>query len=135
VQWRGVRFRSTLEARWARVWQALRLEWEYERRPLCSGLYYLPDFWLPFRADGGLWVEIKPKAATQVEERKCARLAQACRENVFLLAGEPQRFSFIEWDPAAAPCCWGGSQQLFPGYWTAELLGRRQPRTIARALR
>lgn len=55
----GHRFRSRLEARWAVVFNALGVKWEYEpqgyrvgerRRP------YLPDFYLP---DLGWWIEVK----------------------------------------------------------------------------
>lgn len=45
----GVLFRSTLEARWAILFDRLGIEWvwEPERYALPSGSTYLPDFWLP----------------------------------------------------------------------------------------
>lgn len=59
TSYRGYRFRSRLEARWAVFFDSLRLVWEYEPQgyEFDSGDRYLPDFWLPTM---NLWVEIKP---------------------------------------------------------------------------
>jgi hypothetical protein len=48
TRYKGYRFRSRLEARWAVFLDAMKVEWEYEKEgfELPSGLY-LPDFWLP----------------------------------------------------------------------------------------
>lgn len=42
-------FRSRLEARWAVFFDALGIEWEYEKEGYDLGVagWYLPDFWLP----------------------------------------------------------------------------------------
>ena len=55
--YRGYRFRSRLEARWAVFFDAMGIAWDYEKEgfELPSGRY-LPDFWLP---DFGLWFEVK----------------------------------------------------------------------------
>jgi hypothetical protein len=58
THYRGYRFRSRLEARWAVFFDAAGIEWQYEVEGFnVNGTYYLPDFWLP-----GLktFVEIKP---------------------------------------------------------------------------
>lgn len=56
--YRGYRFRSRLEARWAVFFDSLGIPWEYEREGFnLDGEYYLPDFYLPHL---DLWVEIKP---------------------------------------------------------------------------
>ncbi|MBK9515513.1 MAG: hypothetical protein IPO05_18320 [Flavobacteriales bacterium] len=46
TRYKGYRFRSRLEARWAVFFDALGLEWEYEPEgfDLGDGVYYLPDF-------------------------------------------------------------------------------------------
>ena len=46
TQYKGYRFRSRLEARWAVVFDALDLEWVYEPEgyDLGGGVKYLPDF-------------------------------------------------------------------------------------------
>lgn len=46
--YRGYRFRSRLEARYAVMLDALGLDWEYEKEGYeLSGFRYLPDFWIP----------------------------------------------------------------------------------------
>ncbi len=54
----GYRFRSRLEARWAVFFDAVGLDWDYEKEGfiLGDGTKYLPDFWIPSLK---LWVEIK----------------------------------------------------------------------------
>lgn len=64
--YKGYRFRSRLEARWAVFFDACGVEWEYEPEgyDLGDGLYYLPDFLLhgvQGRAEGDLYVEVKGK--------------------------------------------------------------------------
>ena len=57
--YKGYRFRSRLEARWAVFFDALGVKWEYEKEGFDLGEagWYLPDFWLPGL---NLWFEIKP---------------------------------------------------------------------------
>ncbi len=45
----GYRFRSRTEARWAMVFDHLKVQWQYEAQGyvLDNGDGYLPDFWLP----------------------------------------------------------------------------------------
>ncbi len=58
TKYKGYRFRSRLEARWAVFFDALEEPWEYEKEGFDLGEagYYLPDFWLP-RVNA--WVEVK----------------------------------------------------------------------------
>lgn len=66
TRYKGYRFRSRLEARWAVFFDALGVEWRYEPEgfKLPSGCLYLPDFFLPtvsVRGYGhGTWFEVKP---------------------------------------------------------------------------
>ena len=63
TRYKGYRFRSRLEARWAVFFDALELDWEYEPEgfELDVGTRYLPDFWLlKFCGKRGLYVEVKP---------------------------------------------------------------------------
>lgn len=59
TQYKGYRFRSRLEARWAVFFDALGIEWEYEKEgyDLGEAGWYLPDFWLP---SASMFTEIKP---------------------------------------------------------------------------
>ncbi len=58
TQYKGYRFRSRLEARWAIFFDFSGIKWYYENEgyELSSG-WYLPDFWLP---EYRLHVEVKP---------------------------------------------------------------------------
>ncbi len=55
--YRGVHFRSCLEARWAATLDQFGVQWKYEAAlfELVSGRY-IPDFWLP---ELNWWVEVK----------------------------------------------------------------------------
>lgn len=59
--YKGYKFRSRLEARWAIFFDSLGIEWEYEPEgyKLNDGRWYLPDFYLPY-FNGGMFVEVKP---------------------------------------------------------------------------
>jgi hypothetical protein len=48
TRYKGYRFRSRLEARWAVFFDALGIKWEYEKEgyDLGEAGYYLPDFWV-----------------------------------------------------------------------------------------
>ncbi len=64
TEYKGYRFRSRLEARWAVFFDACKVRWEYEPEGfmLDNGQYYLPDFLLhgvDGRAGGDLYVEVK----------------------------------------------------------------------------
>lgn len=55
--YRGYRFRSRLEARWAVFFDNASIPFEYEKEGFdVRGTWYLPDFWLP---EQRCWVEIK----------------------------------------------------------------------------
>ena len=85
--YKGYRFRSRLEARWAVFLDALSAKWSYEKEGFdLSGTWYLPDFWVE---DWNTWIEIKGKGASDEEARKCELLSQASGKNVLLLAGDP----------------------------------------------
>ena len=66
TEYKGYRFRSRLEARWAVFFDACGVKWEYEPEgfDLGDGLYYLPDFllhdvWIRNSIKHDLWVEVK----------------------------------------------------------------------------
>jgi len=68
--YKGYRFRSRLEARWAVFFDQIGLRWQYEIEGfrLRDGKMYLPDFYLP---DWGLWIEIKGQHPTDDELKTC----------------------------------------------------------------
>lgn len=93
--YKGYRFRSRLEARWAVVFDRLELDWEYEPEGFDLGGnlgYYLPDFYI---RDWDAWVEIKPKNTGQrsynVAVSKLKRVCQHTDSIVgLLIAGGPE---------------------------------------------
>jgi hypothetical protein len=91
THYRGCRFRSRLEARWAVFLDHLDVRWEYEKEgyALPSGAY-LPDFWLP---DLQCWVEIKPEEPTELESKLAQELADFTRKNAFLFYGPVPGFA------------------------------------------
>jgi hypothetical protein len=59
TRYKGYRFRSRLEARWAAFFDHAGIPWEYEPEGFnINGRCYLPDFRLP---ECGTWIEVKPE--------------------------------------------------------------------------
>jgi hypothetical protein len=85
TRYKGYRFRSRLEARWAVFFDELHIPYSYETEgwQLPAG-YYLPDFYL---SDADLWVEIKPFKPNHEEIERCRQLAE--KKSVLLVCGEP----------------------------------------------
>lgn len=85
THYNGYRFRSRLEARWAVFFDALRVDYEYEKQgyDLGEAGCYLPDFWLPAWQ---CWVEIKatPEHVTAHEKAKAWALARHTSALVFM---------------------------------------------------
>lgn len=88
TRYKGYRFRSRLEARWAVFLDELGVPWEYEKEgyQLPDGSHYLPDFWLP-RED--IYLEIKGRQASHAEQRKAAHLARGHQKDVVVATGQP----------------------------------------------
>lgn len=95
TRYKGYRFRSRLEARWACFFDACGVQWEYEKEGFeLEGVgRYLPDFWVSLPKQSGkkgVWIEIKPETPTVDETRKMLRLAHADNEWLGLIvAGTP----------------------------------------------
>lgn len=97
TRYKGYRFRSRLEARWAVFFDALAIKWEYEIEGFDLGSIglYLPDFCLSER---GYWIEIKGKLPTEDELLKVKMLALSDNlNNAFLVAGTPEEESIYLW--------------------------------------
>ena len=75
TRYKGYRFRSRLEARWAVFFDALGIDWEYEKEGYDLGAagWYLPDFWLP--DNHGCFFEVKATEPIDAEREKCRQLA------------------------------------------------------------
>ena len=71
TEYKGYRFRSRLEARWAIFFDTCSINWEYESEGiiLSDGTYYLPDFYLPtFKC----FFEVKHKGIINTPEEEKA---------------------------------------------------------------
>jgi hypothetical protein len=88
TEYKGYRFRSRTEARWAVYFDYLKIKWEYEKEgyDLGSVGYYLPDFWLP---EFKYWAEVKPEKLNLEEEAKIIRLVGGTKHPCLLLIGSP----------------------------------------------
>lgn len=79
TSYKGYRFRSRLEARWAVFFENAGITWDYETEGFDLGGslgWYLPDFYLPLLK---VWIEIKP--ASYSSERKRIYMAGKIQKN------------------------------------------------------
>lgn len=90
--YKGYKFRSRLEARWAVFLDQVGVPYCYEHEGFdLNGTWYLPDFWLP---DSDSFIEIKPNKDFNKEERirnwtLCSKLRDKTERHVFLIVGNP----------------------------------------------
>ena len=85
THYKGCRFRSRLEARWAVFFDAMGVPWEYEPEGfvLPDGSCYLPDFYIhPEGIPGGLWIEVKG-TMTPADENKIKQFRLENRISIF----------------------------------------------------
>jgi len=88
TRYKNCRFRSRLEARWAVFFDALGLDWEYEKEGfvLPDQSTYLPDFWLP---QVQMWAEVKAIHPTESEITKARLLTSGSGKATLFLIGVP----------------------------------------------
>jgi hypothetical protein len=96
TEYRGYRFRSRLEWRWALFFDSVGLRWEYEPEGFeFDGTRYLPDFWLP-DFENGCYVEVKP---TNGDFAKAIGLIDAMgpapSARILLLEGPPDTRGYV----------------------------------------
>lgn len=98
TQYKGYRFRSRLEARWAVWMDTLGIEWKYEPEgfEFPDGTRYLPDFWIPapdvagkISRKSGYWLEIKGTKPTPEEIHKGALLTRNTGHTTLIFWGSP----------------------------------------------
>jgi hypothetical protein len=88
TKYRGYKFRSRMEARWAVFFDEIGVVWEYEKEGYdFNGIWYLPDFWIH---DWDCFVEVKGDPA-QLEDglEKCRLLREMTGKICFVLYGTP----------------------------------------------
>jgi hypothetical protein len=99
TRYKGYRFRSRLEARWAVWFDTLSIEYQYEKEGYdIDGRWYLPDFFMPYKAGEpgwGFWVEIKPQGdLTQEQIALYDGLARITGHRTFVICGDPWPASY-----------------------------------------
>lgn len=90
THWRGYRFRSRTEARWAVFFDAYGLRWEYEPEAVnVGGVNYLPDFrvYIPNWCST-VWLEVKSSDGCNYKELEGAR-----RLGARVVFGPPEPFA------------------------------------------
>ncbi len=98
THYKGYRFRSRLEARWAVFFDSV--SWTYKYEPegyiLTNDDWYLPDFWLTTymrdreeQKNWGYWLEIKAGKASADELLKLTLLAVHTNHNALMVQGDP----------------------------------------------
>lgn len=100
TRYKGYRFRSRLEARWAVYFDAIGCPWEYEPQGyhLGGGISYLPDFRLLWPGQLPLWAKVKPAPFSTDELERTWRLAAHTGEGVLHLVGPPAFASYWAYD-------------------------------------
>jgi len=97
TNYKGYKFRSRLEARWAVYFDSIGLKWDYEVEgfKLENGKYYLPDFYIPNFG----YIEIKALGKVTKEEiEKCRLLSKQTGEVdefVALFEGSPDSKAYM----------------------------------------
>lgn len=92
TNYKGYKFRSRLEARWAIYFDSVGLKWEYEKEgfEFEDGIKYLPDFWLP---EVEMWAEVKHNDYfdwEDEEKKKVEYLVKSTKNPCILLCGVPE---------------------------------------------
>jgi hypothetical protein len=106
TRYRGYAFRSRIEARYAVLFDSMKLEWEYEPQGyvLPDGTWYLPDFFVRFPLgsrrrdeypDAGYWVEIKAIPPTPAELQKLELLSRDTSHIAYLFCGPPSNHARV----------------------------------------
>lgn len=113
TEYKGYRFRSRLEARWAVFLDSLGATWTYEPQGFQfeNGERYLPDF----QVDSfDCWIEVKGPEPSDRDRELCYLLAKGSGSPVILAQGQ---FEIDESPPATlSPSCqifWGPIEQAF----------------------
>jgi hypothetical protein len=98
TRYKGYRFRSRTEARWAVFFDALKMPYEYEKEGFDLGSigFYLPDFWMP-RAQ--MWIEIKGTTPTTEEVSKVEYLSIDTKTGAMIVSGMPMDEKLMLFDP------------------------------------
>ena len=90
--YKGYKFRSRLEARWAVFFDSLGIKWQYELEGFDLGEagWYLPDFFITTENEGTWYIEVKPSSKLTRDE-----LVKIAILDKFSLQVEPQAYGVL----------------------------------------
>lgn len=84
TEYRGVLFRSRLEARAAAAFDRQRWTWRYEYDTYqAGGTGYIPDFYVVQQDGLTAWIEVKPNMAMVEDDHKARQFARTTTDEVF----------------------------------------------------
>ncbi len=90
TDYKGVYFRSRLEARWCQFFEYLGVSFEYEPKAKQTSLgQYVPDFYFKSLKT---WVEIKGKRATKEEVKKLKDVCIKTNKSGLIISGYPDTY-------------------------------------------
>lgn len=120
--WRGKRFRSRTEARWAVYFECLCIDWEYEPEGfvLDDGTRYLPDFLLHGLAScvgGDLWVEVKGRFGSD-DVHKVDLFSR--HAPLYLVGDVPYREDMDQWYEVMESVCYKGPGPYLHNFETVD---------------
>jgi hypothetical protein len=90
TEYKGYRFRSRLEFRWAFFLDEINVSWSYEEEGYKQdSVMYLPDFSIYHKNDVKSFLEIKPIRPNHKEIEKAQVLASGIKTVVGIMVGDP----------------------------------------------
>lgn len=117
TRYKGYRFRSRLEARWAVFFDAMGMSWRYEVEGFWTSLGpYLPDFEVIGTRRGDIHVEIKAKDPSDDEIEKLRDVAVATGKGGVMIVGDPGSEWTFEITPEGDMTLWTDLEmmEIFP---------------------
>ena len=121
TRYKGHRFRSRTEARWAVFFDQLGIEWQYEVEgfELPDGTRYLPDFLITTPQGSTRWVEIKPLhvGSDSKFDAFCRAMADADQGLPLLVNGTPWEWINYNDGMSFCPRCGAPVEGGHGEYW------------------
>jgi len=102
TRYKGYRFRSRLEARWAVFFDALGVEWEYEKEgyDLGEAGMYLPSFWLPEKE---VFFEVKGDYPSDAMLAKIESLSSQLSKGILVPIGTIEKHRWLKYSVEISP--------------------------------